>query len=127
MAIIDEVKRVADALRSYEARIIEIVSLIAGKTSLGDYEVQRCQHLLTELKRDIKESADRGKVEDNRLPQTEWERMYFQPPLRKANAELHRLRANSHPIHSRWSLLLRDVGRDISDRLELLQRQLPGG
>lgn len=121
----DDAARVAAALRAYEVRIDEIVSRIASKSIGSDAMVKHVQHLLTELKRDIKEAAARGKVEDDYLPQTECERMYFVNGMRDAANGL-KIKPNSHPINSRWAVCLGSVQRDISYQVWRIQQQFPG-
>lgn len=118
------VREVIVALRVFERRIDEILGMLDGKRSISQREKLDLQALLVPLKADIKSAAKRGKVHDDREPQSSVERAYFDPSLRGASANF-RVATNSHPITSRWHECLYDVRIDITYFLSQLETQYP--
>ena len=114
------------ALRSLEAQINEIMERIGERRTISPSEKAELQAKLATLKADIKAAAKLNKVHDDRLPQTETERHYFEPALRGAVANF-RVATNSHPITSNWHGCLYDVRIDINYFLYQLEKQHPVG
>lgn len=104
------------ALREYKARIDEIMDFVAEKKTITPDEKDRLQGLITPLKADIKAAAKRGKVKNDRLPQTQAEDAYFFGAMLRASANFS-VATNSHPIRSNWLGCLYNVEMDINQFL----------
>ena len=112
---------VISALESFSKRTQEISSRIDGRNRLNPFETGDLQALYGELKSDVRAASKRGKVEDGRHDQTDWERNYFSPAMRKAAISL-RARSNTNPITSNWLGSLLDAGMEFSYYLHQLQK-----
>jgi len=112
------------ALESFQIRTTEIVSQIDGRRQIGAFEKGELQGLYAALKDDVKAAGKRGKVADDRAPQTEWERYSFAPALLKASTQL-RARSNTHPITSNWIGSLLDANTEFSYYLHQLRKSAP--
>lgn len=115
---------VIQALESFELRTTEIVSRIDGRRQIGAFEKGELQALYAALKDDVKAAGKRGKVADDRAPQTDWERYFFTPALLKA-ATMLRAKSNTHPITSNWIGSLLDAGTEFSYYLHQLKKSSP--
>lgn len=123
----DEGSQAADvitALRTFEARINEIMDRIGERRTISPSEKVELHAKLASLKADIKAAAKRNKVHEDRLPQTTIERHYFEPALRGASANF-RITTNSNPITSNWQGCLYNVRIDIAHFLYQLEKQHP--
>jgi hypothetical protein len=107
---------VRNALREYKACIDEIMNFIAEKKTITRDEKDWLQGLITPLKADIKAAAKRGKVKDDRLPQTQAEDAYFSGAMLRASANFS-VATNSHPIRSDWLSRFYNVEMDINQFL----------
>jgi hypothetical protein len=112
---------VISALESFSQRTQEISSRIDGRSRLNPFETGDLQALYGELKSDVRAASKRGKVEDGKHDQTDWERYYFAPAMRKAAISL-RARSNTNPITSNWLSSLLDAGMEFSYHLHQLQK-----
>lgn len=115
---------VIEALESFELRTTEIMSRIDGRRQIGAFEKDELQALYKELKDDVNAASKRGKVADDREPQTEWEQYFFAPALLKASTKL-RARSNTHPITSNWIGSLLDANTEFSYYLHQLRKIAP--
>lgn len=112
------------ALESFEWRVGEILIRIDGRRQIGAFEKGELQASYRELKDDVREAAKRGKVQEGRHEQTDWERYYFAPAVMKAANSL-RARSNSNPITSNWLGSLLDAGMEFSYYLHQLRKIAP--
>lgn len=124
MRIAADEQKVASALKGYVQRLDEITDFLGDKKSITTGEKEWLQSLLTALKADIKAANKRGKVDDDRAPQTHAERAFFEPALRGASANF-RVATNSHPIRSGWFSCLYGVRIDLSYYLHQLEKDHP--
>ncbi len=125
MDIPSDVRSVVSALADFERRLESLIDEISEKRYFSPPERERLREIITPLKADIKAAAKRMKVNDDRLPQTDIERCYFEPALRSASANFT-VATNSNPITSNWVGCLYGVKIDISHPLFNLKEQYPG-
>jgi hypothetical protein len=112
---------VISALESFSQRTQEISSRIDGRSRLNPFETGNLQALYGALKSDVRAASKRGKVEDGKHDQTDWERYYFAPAMRKAAISL-RIRSNTNPITSNWLGSLLDAETEFSYYLHQLHK-----
>jgi hypothetical protein len=117
-----EAIKVILALRSFDERLKEIMDEIADRRSISSSQKEYCQHLLKELKQDIKGAAKRVTIDGGREPPTEYEQAYYIPALRSASANF-RITTNSHPINSNWFSCLYELRIDIGHPLFQLEER----
>lgn len=120
-----EARAVELELRKYALRVREITDALVDKKSIADYERERLRSLYAALKADVKFAAKRGKIADDRLPQTEMERAFFSPAMRDCSISM-RAKTNSHPITGKWLSSLWESEMEISYFLSGLDRYCKG-
>lgn len=116
---------VIEALNGFSRRAQEVIDRIDGRRSIGAFERANLQMLYSSLKDDVKDAAQRGKVDNDRMAQTNWERYYFAPAVQKA-ANALRARSNTNPITSNWIGSLLDAESEFSYYLYQLEKDHPG-
>lgn len=115
---------VISALESFSQRINEIANRIDGRSQVNPFEKGYLQTLYRQLKSDVRAASKRGKVQDGIHDQTDWERYYFVPAMRKAAISL-RPKISSHPITANWLDSLLDTGMEFTYYLHQLQDTSP--
>lgn len=119
-----EARRVMDALKQLDQRISEMLSRSPEGKKLPPWEEQSLRHETVELKADIKAAAKRGKITDDRSPQTRLESAYYDPALREASARFL-LRTDTNPSSAKWRSGLLTVQGEISYYIWSMKRQYP--
>jgi hypothetical protein len=120
-----EIRAIAEALREYERRCEEILSLLADKRHLLPNERSTVEELYRALKEDLKRAAKHGTLSGNRQPQTRAEQCFYDPALRRAAIDL-RPATNSNPISSRWFGAVSEARSELSYWLHNLAALPPG-
>lgn len=118
----EDEKAVMAALQEYEQRIEELTDYLGTHRSI-DLDAKRwLQGQLKSLKDDIKAADKRGKIHNDRLPQTAAERAYFSPAMLRAAANFS-VATNSHPIQSNWLSCLMGIRMDVRQFLGQLEKR----
>ena len=121
---IAEARRVMDALKQLDQRIVAMLSRSPAGKKLSHWEDQSLREETVSLKADIKAAAKRGKILDSRAPQTDLESAYYEPALHKASARFM-LRTDVSPSNAKWRSGLIDVQEEISYYIWSMAREYP--
>jgi hypothetical protein len=116
-----EVERILDALRIYETRIHRMLERAKEGAKLAPWDLEQLQQMTVDLKADIKAAAKRGKINDDRVPQTRLESAYYDPAMREASARFT-LRTNTKPSTDTWRSGIRTPLNEITYYIWQLER-----
>lgn len=119
-----DIRAVASAMREFERKCEEILTLLGEKRSLQSHEREEVERLYKSLKSDLKEAAKYGTLSQRRVPLTRAEKCFYDPAVRRAAIDL-RPATNSHPISSRWLGAVLEARSELSYWLHSLAG-LPG-
>lgn len=119
-----EASRVIDALRALSERIDEMLAIASDGKPLTSGKKSMLREMLVDFKADIKASAKRGKIEDDRRLPSAIEDAYYDPALREASARFM-LKTNVSPRNPAWASGLHTVQGEISYYLWMLEKQYP--
>lgn len=104
---------VAGALRSYEQRCEEILTLLDDKRSLFPTEREEARRLYESLKNDLKAAAKHGMLSKRRERQSRTEECFYEPAVRQAAIAL-RPATNTNPLTSGWFHAVSDAESELS-------------
>lgn len=119
-----EARRVMDALNQLDRRIAAMLSRSPEGKKLSPWEEQSLREETVSLKADIKAAAKRGKIIDDRNPQTQLESAYYDPAVREASARFL-LRTDTSPSSAKWRSGMLTVQGEISYYIWSMKRQYP--
>lgn len=111
-------------LRSFAARMSEILELLDGRQRVTADEKLHLQELFRSLKADLKTEADRSRTTRGEAELNEVERRYVNPAVFQASAN-NNVAWNSHPINSDWYSELFGARTDLTYFLHELEGQFP--
>lgn len=120
----EELAAVASAMLRFEARCEEILTLLAEKRTLSNFERSEVSVLYLRLKEDLKLAAKTGTLSGKRTAMTRSEQCFYDPAVRRAHIDL-RPKTNSHPIHGRWFSAVLEAKSEFSYWLHNMEG-LPG-
>jgi hypothetical protein len=119
-----ERQRVLIALKDAEGRIARMLKHSPEGVKLPPWDEDRLRSETVELKADIKAAAKRGKINDDRIPQTIWESAFYDPAMREASARFL-LRTDTSPSTDKWRSGIRTVLGEITYYIWQLERDRP--
>jgi hypothetical protein len=117
----EEAKRVLTALQAFETRINEMLHDAGNGPKLAPWMEDNLRARTVDLKADIKAAAKRGKINDDRAPQTIYESAFFDPAMREASARFM-LRTDTNPSSQKWRSGIHTVLGEITYYIYQLER-----